>query len=107
MLRFVEQWEACMATVAEHKAANIHVKDGISREEFIAARDARDATLALPDRMLCALRINIRGGRLPEPDVKGRAVRNWRKRLIARPRLQQPSKVRAGMCGFRWMTDPR
>ena len=74
MLRFVEQWEVCMATVAEHKAANIHVKDGISREEFIATRDARDATLALPDRMLCALRINIRGGRLPEPDAKGRAV---------------------------------
>jgi glyoxylase-like metal-dependent hydrolase (beta-lactamase superfamily II) len=66
--------EACMATVAEHKASNIHVKDGTSREEFIATRDARDATLPLPDRMLHALQINIRGGRLPEPDIQGRTV---------------------------------
>ncbi|MEM8800918.1 MAG: MBL fold metallo-hydrolase [Pseudomonadota bacterium] len=66
--------EACMATVAEHKASNIHVKHGITKEEFIAIRDARDATLALPDRMLYALQVNIRGGRLPEPDGKGRAA---------------------------------
>lgn len=66
--------EVCMATVAEHKASNIHVRDGITREEFIAVRDARDATLPLPDRMLLALQVNIRGGRLPEPDHKGRAL---------------------------------
>ncbi|NVK47881.1 MAG: MBL fold metallo-hydrolase [Rhodobacteraceae bacterium] len=66
--------EACMATVAEHKASNIHVKDGVSKAEFIETRDARDATLPLPGRMLYALQVNIRGGRLPEPDDKGRAV---------------------------------
>ncbi|GKX35567.1 MAG: MBL fold metallo-hydrolase [Rhizobiaceae bacterium MnEN-MB40S] len=66
--------EACMATVAEHKASNIHVKDGVSREEYIKTRDARDATLPLPNRMLYALQVNIRGGRLPEEDAKGRAV---------------------------------
>jgi glyoxylase-like metal-dependent hydrolase (beta-lactamase superfamily II) len=66
--------EACMATVDEHKASNIHVRDGISKEEFIETRDARDATLPLPDRMLYALQVNIRGGRLPEPDEKGRSV---------------------------------
>ncbi len=66
--------EACMATVAEHKASNIHVKDGISREEFITTRDTRDATLPLPARMLYALQVNIRGGRLPDADAKGRAV---------------------------------
>ena len=62
--------EACMATVAEHKASNIHVKDGVSKAEFIETRDARDATLPLPGRMLYALQVNIRGGRLPEPDGK-------------------------------------
>jgi glyoxylase-like metal-dependent hydrolase (beta-lactamase superfamily II) len=65
---------ACMATVAEHKDSNIHVKDGTSKAKFIETRDARDATLPLPDRMLHALQVNIRGGRLPEPDAKGRAV---------------------------------
>lgn len=57
-----------MATVAEHRLTNAHVKDGISREEFIAGRMARDRTLPLPDQMLYALQVNLRGGRLPELD---------------------------------------
>ncbi|AJE45940.1 MBL fold metallo-hydrolase [Celeribacter indicus] len=64
----------CMAVVAEHRRANIHVKDGTDREEFVALRAARDATLPLPKQMLHALQVNIRGGRLPEPDGQGRAV---------------------------------
>ncbi|MBK5928942.1 MBL fold metallo-hydrolase [Rhodobaculum claviforme] len=60
-----------MATVAEHRLTNRHVKDGIAMEEFIATRDARDATLKLPDRMLAALQVNIRGGRLPPPESDG------------------------------------
>ena len=60
-----------MATVAEHRLTNRHVKDGIGRDEFIAARDARDATLKLPERMLAALQVNIRGGRLPEAEADG------------------------------------
>lgn len=63
-------WEA---TVADHKANNAHVKDGTAREDWIARRDKRDATLALPDRILAALQINLRGGRLPDPEDDGRA----------------------------------
>ena len=62
-----------MATVAEHRMTNKHVKDGISKPEFIATRAARDATLKLPDRMLEALQVNIRGGRLPDPEADGRS----------------------------------
>jgi len=65
---------ACMATVAEQWAENIHFASPPSREEFIRVRSKRDATLALPDRMLAALQVNIRGGRLPEPDAEGRRV---------------------------------
>lgn len=61
-------WEA---TVAEHKAGNIHVKDGTKREDWIAIREKRDATLALPDRILAALQVNLRGGRLPAPEADG------------------------------------
>lgn len=61
-------WEA---TVAEHKDNNIHVKDGTSREDFIERRQARDATLALPHRILAALQINLRGGRLPPTEDDG------------------------------------
>src|SRR5690606_20300243 len=56
------KWEA---TVAEHKAGNRHVKDGTHREEWIKRRDERDVTLPLPDRILAALQVNLRGGRLP------------------------------------------
>ncbi len=59
------------ATVAEHRAHNKHVRDGISKDAFIAERDKRDATLTLPDRMLAALQVNIRGGRAPEPESDG------------------------------------
>ncbi len=63
----------CMATVAQHRADNIHVKDGIDEEQFVEARTERDATLPLPDLMLAALQVNIRGGRLPEPECDGRS----------------------------------
>lgn len=55
-------WEA---TVDEHKADNIHVKDGTKREDYIERRQSRDSTLSLPNRILAALQINLRGGRLP------------------------------------------
>jgi len=62
------QWEA---TVAEQKRANIHVKDGIPEAEYVAIRTGRDKSLPLPDRMLHALQVNLRGGRLPEPESDG------------------------------------
>jgi glyoxylase-like metal-dependent hydrolase (beta-lactamase superfamily II) len=62
-------WEA---TVAEHKARNAHVKDGTSREDWIDRRTGRDKTLALPDRILAALQVNLRGGRLPPAEEDGR-----------------------------------
>lgn len=62
-------WEAM---VAEHKVRNRHVRDGTRREDWIRRRDERDATLPLPDRMLAALQINLRGGRLPPAEEGGR-----------------------------------
>ncbi|WP_261397962.1 MBL fold metallo-hydrolase [Maritimibacter alkaliphilus] len=62
-------WEA---TVAEHRAQNPHIA-GKSREDFIALREERDATLPLPDRMLYALQVNLRAGRLPPPEADGRS----------------------------------
>jgi len=63
----------CMATVADHKARNIHLKDAPNKDAFQALRDARDATLPLPKLMLAALQINIRGGRAPDPEADGRS----------------------------------
>lgn len=63
---------ACLATVADHRAHNIHLAQATDKATFQALRDARDATLPLPKLMLAALQINIRGGRAPEPEANGR-----------------------------------
>ncbi|HEX2019259.1 MAG TPA: MBL fold metallo-hydrolase [Aurantimonas sp.] len=62
------RWEA---TVAEHRSRHKHVKDGTSESDFVRIRDERDKTLALPDRILHALQVNLRGGRLPPPEDDG------------------------------------
>jgi glyoxylase-like metal-dependent hydrolase (beta-lactamase superfamily II) len=59
------QWEA---TVEQQRAENIHVKHGVSEAQFVKLRSERDRTLPVPDRMLHALQVNLRGGRLPEPE---------------------------------------
>ena len=61
-------WET---TVAETKASNKHLKDGVSREDFLKMRKERDATLSYPRLLFPALQANIVAGRLPEPDADG------------------------------------
>lgn len=58
-------------TVEEQRRANIHVKDGVSREDFIKLRQSRDATLPVPALLLPAIQVNIRAGRFPEPEKDG------------------------------------
>ena len=58
-------------TVGEERHGNIHVKDGVSREEFIKLRQGRDATLPVPALLLPAIQVNIRAGRFPEPEPDG------------------------------------
>lgn len=61
-------WES---SVAEQKARNTHMSKCASEAEFVAVREARDATLPMPKLILPALQVNIRGGRLPEPEANG------------------------------------
>lgn len=62
---------ACETTLAEQRRANIHVRDGVSEAEFVALREARDATLAMPALLLPAVQVNLRAGALPEPEANG------------------------------------
>ena len=62
------RWET---TIAEQKASNIHVRDGISEEEFVAMRNARDATLEVPTLILPSIQVNVRAGQLPPADENG------------------------------------
>ena len=63
------QWET---TVGEEKAHNIHVGKGTTREEFVAMREARDATLDMPKLIIPSLQVNMRAGELPPPDDSGK-----------------------------------
>ena len=58
-------------TVAEQRAKNIHVHDGISEAEFVDMRSKRDATLEMPVLILPAVQINIRAGELPPKEDNG------------------------------------
>jgi glyoxylase-like metal-dependent hydrolase (beta-lactamase superfamily II) len=58
-------------TVAEQRAHNIHVHDGISEDEFVAMRQARDATLEVPTLILPSIQVNVRAGQLPPPEENG------------------------------------
>lgn len=60
-----------VTTVAEERAHNIHVRDGITEDEFVAMRSARDSQLAMPVLMLPSVQINMRAGDLPEPEENG------------------------------------
>lgn len=61
-------WES---TVAEQRAHNIHVHDGIAEDDFVAMRTARDATLDMPVLILPSVQVNMRAGHLPEPEDNG------------------------------------
>lgn len=62
------RWET---TVAEERRSNIHVRDGVSEEEFVAMRTARDKTLAMPRLIIPSIQVNMRAGQLPEPEDNG------------------------------------
>ena len=59
------------STVAEQRAHNIHVHDGVSEAEFVAMRTQRDATLDMPVLILPAVQVNIRAGELPPAEANG------------------------------------
>ncbi|MGE3744262.1 MAG: MBL fold metallo-hydrolase [Sphingomonadaceae bacterium] len=61
-------WET---TVAEQRRSNVHLHDGISEDDFVAMRKARDATLDMPRLILPSIQVNMRGGHFPEPEENG------------------------------------
>ena len=61
-------WET---TVAEQRAANRHVHTGVSEDEFVAMREARDATLSTPRLLMPSIQVNMRAGRFPPAEANG------------------------------------
>jgi glyoxylase-like metal-dependent hydrolase (beta-lactamase superfamily II) len=61
-------WET---TVAEERARNVHIRDGVSEDEFVAMREARDKTLPMPNLILPSIQVNIVAGELPPAEDNG------------------------------------
>lgn len=61
-------WET---TVKQQREQNVHVKDGVTEDEFVEMRTSRDRTLAMPNLIMPSVQVNIRGGRLPDPEDNG------------------------------------
>jgi glyoxylase-like metal-dependent hydrolase (beta-lactamase superfamily II) len=61
-------WES---TVADQAAGNIHIRPGVTEDEFVAMRRARDATLAPPALLLPSIQVNLRAGQLPDEHANG------------------------------------
>ncbi|HLC08065.1 MAG TPA: MBL fold metallo-hydrolase, partial [Methyloceanibacter sp.] len=61
-------WET---TVGEERAHNVHVREGVSEDEFVAMREARDTTLAAPHLLMPSIQVNMRAGKLPPADANG------------------------------------
>lgn len=62
---------AYVTTVAEQRASNVHVRDGISEDEFANMRNERDATLEMPVLILPSVQVNMRAGELPPAEGNG------------------------------------
>ncbi|QID16283.1 MBL fold metallo-hydrolase [Nitrogeniibacter mangrovi] len=60
-----------VCTVAEQRAGNIHLHDGVSEADFVALRTARDATLEMPRLILPSVQVNVRAGNPPPPEANG------------------------------------
>lgn len=58
-------------TVGEQRASNIHVRTGISEEEFVTMRTAKDQTLSMPTLILPSVQVNMRAGQLPPAEANG------------------------------------
>ena len=62
------RWET---SVAEQREKNVHINAGVSRDDFVAMRDSRDAELGMPKLILPSIQVNVRAGRLPDAESNG------------------------------------
>jgi glyoxylase-like metal-dependent hydrolase (beta-lactamase superfamily II) len=72
-------------TIREQRAANIHVRDGVNEQSFVAMRRKRDATLDVPNLIIPSVQVNIRAGRLPEGGEDGVSYLKVPLNVLGRP----------------------
>ncbi|MBV8502298.1 MAG: MBL fold metallo-hydrolase [Paucibacter sp.] len=85
----VAAWET---SVADQRASNIHVRDGVSEEEFVRMRKARDATLDVPTLILPSIQVNIRAGQLPPAENDGVSYLKIPLNVLGRPKAGETGR---------------
>jgi glyoxylase-like metal-dependent hydrolase (beta-lactamase superfamily II) len=75
----------CETTIAEQRASNAHLRDGITEEAYVQMRTSRDATLDVPNLILPSVQVNIRAGKLPPADADGVSYLRVPVNVIGRP----------------------
>ncbi len=58
-------------TIGAERTGNVHVHDGVTEDDFVAMREARDKTLGMPRLILPSIQVNMRAGHLPPPEANG------------------------------------
>lgn len=94
------KWET---TVGDARRHNIHIRDGVSEDEFVAMRKARDETLAVPRLLLPSIQVNIRAGKLPEAETNG--VRFLRIPVKVKADVEANIGDQGGRCEANLQTD--
>jgi glyoxylase-like metal-dependent hydrolase (beta-lactamase superfamily II) len=75
----------CETTIREQRTANIHVRDGVSEQEFVEMRHKRDSTLDVPNLLIPSVQVNIRAGHLPPPEADGVSYLKVPLNVLGRP----------------------
>lgn len=75
----------CETTIREQRDANIHVRDGVSEQEYVDMRRARDATLDVPNLLIPSVQLNIRAGTFPPADADGVSYLRVPLNVLGRP----------------------
>ncbi len=75
----------CETTVREQRASNIHIRDGVSEQEYVEMRRKRDATLDVPNLLIPSVQVNIRAGVLPPAESDGVSYLRIPLNVLGRP----------------------
>jgi glyoxylase-like metal-dependent hydrolase (beta-lactamase superfamily II) len=76
----------CETTIAEQRASNTHLRDGVDEATYVKLRTDRDATLEVPNLLIPSVQVNIRAGHLPPPDAGGVSYLRVPLNVVGRPR---------------------
>jgi hypothetical protein len=81
---------SAVSTVATERAHNVHIRDGVSEDEFVRMRTAHDAKLGMPELIMPSVQVNMRAGEFPPADSDGQTYLALARTVSDPPRDADP-----------------